>query len=76
MNDIYILFAFVLVDCKKGYFGRNCAHECSPNCNLDTCQNTDGWCVCADGLPADNCTIGNFDRLKYIFIKIQKVWKN
>lgn len=45
--------------CLKGYFGTNCSQVCSPNCQSDTCRPTDGWCICAAGLTANNCIIGN-----------------
>ncbi|XP_052694709.1 protein draper-like isoform X1 [Crassostrea angulata] len=45
--------------CGEGYFGHKCSLQCSPNCKSETCRHTDGWCTCAAGLKADNCTTGS-----------------
>lgn len=51
---------FYSLACSKEYFGTNCSQVCSPNCKPETCRPTDGSCICAAGLTADDCTIGNF----------------
>lgn len=47
---------YILV-CETGYFGKKCLRECSSSCKRSTCRHTDGWCICAPGFTADNCSI-------------------
>lgn len=54
---------FYPLACKNGHFGRNCSQKCSPNCKSDACRHTDGWCTCAAGLTANNCSKGKFDQI-------------
>ncbi|XP_062600595.1 multiple epidermal growth factor-like domains protein 10 [Saccostrea cucullata] len=44
----------VLKVCEKGYYGTECSQKCSPKC-IDTCQHTDGSCICSFGWMGINC---------------------
>ena len=44
-----------IVECLDGRFGKNCGFQCSTNCDLSTCDKTNGSCECKLGYEPPLC---------------------
>ena len=44
-----------IVECLDGSFGKGCAFQCSTNCDLLTCDKTNGSCECKLGYEPPSC---------------------
>ena len=55
LQRIMTILLSYIVECLNGRYGKNCAFQCSTNCDLLTCDKTNGSCECKLGYKPPLC---------------------
>lgn len=63
-----------IVECVKGFYGKNCEEICSTNCNSKSCDPITGQCVggCQEGWIGSECDTSK-ELFKEIEIKVSRI---